>query len=112
AGTAAPWHIHPGAQEILFVIEGSVTVEIEGQAPTVLKAGQNRSDSCRDSSSCAQRRQRRGKSIGDPQPSRQGQTVRRPREEGDVASLATVAIRKRRGFVPVTAATVSNTKIG
>src|SRR5712691_5486896 len=40
AGTAAPWHMHPGAQEILFVIEGSVTVEIEGQAPTVLKAGQ------------------------------------------------------------------------
>ena len=40
AGAAAPWHMHPGAQEILFVIEGSVTVEIEGQAPTVLKAGQ------------------------------------------------------------------------
>jgi uncharacterized cupin superfamily protein len=33
-------HMHPGAQEILFVIEGSVTVEIEGQTPTVLKAGQ------------------------------------------------------------------------
>ncbi len=40
AGTAAPWHMHPGAQEILFVIEGNVTVEIEGQAPKVLKAGE------------------------------------------------------------------------
>src|SRR5260370_35124192 len=40
AGTAAPWHMHPGAQEILFVIEGSVTVEIEGQVPKVLKAGE------------------------------------------------------------------------
>jgi quercetin dioxygenase-like cupin family protein len=40
AGTAAPWHMHPGAQEILFVIEGNVTVEIEGRAATVLKPGQ------------------------------------------------------------------------
>jgi quercetin dioxygenase-like cupin family protein len=39
-GTAAPWHMHPGAQEILFVIEGSVTVEIEGQPLKVLKAGE------------------------------------------------------------------------
>ncbi len=39
-GMAAPWHMHPGAQEILFVIEGSVTVEIEGQGRTVLKSGE------------------------------------------------------------------------
>jgi quercetin dioxygenase-like cupin family protein len=39
-GAAAPWHMHPGAQEILFIIEGSVTVEIEGQGPTVLKSGE------------------------------------------------------------------------
>ncbi len=39
-GTAAPWHMHPGAQEILFVIEGSVTVEIEGQGLKVLKSGE------------------------------------------------------------------------
>ena len=25
-GVAAPWHMHPAAQEILFVIDGSVTV--------------------------------------------------------------------------------------
>jgi quercetin dioxygenase-like cupin family protein len=39
-GAAAPWHMHPAAQEILFVIEGSVTVEIEGQGSTVLKSGE------------------------------------------------------------------------
>src|SRR5262249_38956962 len=28
-GAAAPWHMHPGAQELLHVIEGNLTVEIE-----------------------------------------------------------------------------------
>ena len=40
AGAAAPWHMHPGAQELLFVIDGKVTVEIEGQATKVLNAGE------------------------------------------------------------------------
>jgi quercetin dioxygenase-like cupin family protein len=39
-GVTAPWHMHPGAQELLFVIEGSVTVEVEGQGITVLKSGE------------------------------------------------------------------------
>ena len=39
-GTTAPWHMHPGAQELLHVIEGSLTVEIEGKGSTLLKAGQ------------------------------------------------------------------------
>jgi quercetin dioxygenase-like cupin family protein len=39
-GTAAPWHMHPGAQELLHVFEGSVTVEIEGQGATLLKTGE------------------------------------------------------------------------
>ena len=39
-GTAAPWHMHPGAQELLHVIEGNVTVEIEGQGATLLKTGE------------------------------------------------------------------------
>jgi quercetin dioxygenase-like cupin family protein len=39
-GTAAPWHIHPGAQELLHVIEGSLIVEIEGKGSTLLKAGE------------------------------------------------------------------------
>ena len=38
--TAAPWHMHPGAQELLHVLEGSVTVEIEGQGATLLKTGE------------------------------------------------------------------------
>jgi quercetin dioxygenase-like cupin family protein len=39
-GTAAPWHIHPGAQELLHVIEGSLLVDIEGKGGTLLKAGE------------------------------------------------------------------------
>ena len=39
-GTAAPWHMHPGAQELLHVIEGSLVVEIEGAATTSLKTGE------------------------------------------------------------------------
>jgi quercetin dioxygenase-like cupin family protein len=39
-GTSAPWHIHPGAQELLHVIEGSLIVEIEGRGSTLLKAGE------------------------------------------------------------------------
>jgi quercetin dioxygenase-like cupin family protein len=40
AGAAAPWHMHPGAQEVLFVIEGSLAVEIEGRGTSMLKAGE------------------------------------------------------------------------
>jgi len=39
-GTAAPWHMHPGAQELLHVIEGSLVVEIEGGETTLLKTGE------------------------------------------------------------------------
>jgi quercetin dioxygenase-like cupin family protein len=39
-GIAAPWHMHPGAQELLHVIEGSLTVEIEGRGSTLLNAGE------------------------------------------------------------------------
>jgi quercetin dioxygenase-like cupin family protein len=39
-GAAAPWHMHPGAQELLHVIEGSVVVEIEGTGTTLLKTGE------------------------------------------------------------------------
>ena len=39
-GAAAPWHMHPGAQELLHVIEGDLTVEIEGKGSTLLKAGE------------------------------------------------------------------------
>jgi len=39
-GTAAPWHMHPGAQELLHVFEGNVMVEIEGTGATLLKTGE------------------------------------------------------------------------
>ena len=32
--------MHPGAQELLHVFEGNVTVEIEGQGATLLKTGE------------------------------------------------------------------------
>jgi quercetin dioxygenase-like cupin family protein len=38
-GQAAPWHMHPGAQEILYVTEGTLTVEVEGQGAKTTKAG-------------------------------------------------------------------------
>ena len=39
-GTAAPWHMHPGAQEILYTIEGNLVVEIEGQGMMTVKTGE------------------------------------------------------------------------
>jgi quercetin dioxygenase-like cupin family protein len=40
SGTAAPWHIHPGAQELLYVIEGNLIVEVEGKGSNLLKIGE------------------------------------------------------------------------
>jgi len=40
-GSAAPWHMHPGAQEILHVTEGNLVVEMEGAGPARLKAGES-----------------------------------------------------------------------
>ena len=39
-GSTAPWHVHPGAQELLHVIEGSLIVEVEGKGSNILKAGE------------------------------------------------------------------------
>ena len=38
-GAVLPWHIHPDAQEIAYVIEGDFTFQIEGEAPKEIKAG-------------------------------------------------------------------------
>jgi quercetin dioxygenase-like cupin family protein len=38
-GVAAPWHMHPGAQEILYTLEGDLIVEIEGQGTMTVTAG-------------------------------------------------------------------------
>lgn len=39
-GVQAPWHMHPGAQEIIFVLDGNLAVEVEGQGAKILKAGE------------------------------------------------------------------------
>jgi quercetin dioxygenase-like cupin family protein len=39
-GSAAPWHMHPSAQELLYVVDGALTVEIEGQGKMLLKEGE------------------------------------------------------------------------
>jgi quercetin dioxygenase-like cupin family protein len=39
-GSAAPWHMHPSAQELLHVIVGALTVEIEGQGKALIEAGE------------------------------------------------------------------------
>jgi quercetin dioxygenase-like cupin family protein len=36
----APWHMHPGAQELLYVTEGDLVLQVEGKGATLLKAGQ------------------------------------------------------------------------
>jgi len=38
-GISAPWHMHPGAQEIIFVIEGNLVVEVEDTAQKELATG-------------------------------------------------------------------------
>ncbi len=39
-GASVPWHIHPDAHEIAYVIEGTFTFEREGSPPQVMKAGE------------------------------------------------------------------------
>lgn len=36
----APWHMHPGAQELLYVIEGRLTVEVKGRPTSMLNNGE------------------------------------------------------------------------
>jgi quercetin dioxygenase-like cupin family protein len=39
-GSTAPWHMHPGVQELLYVLEGGLTIEVEGRGTKVLKTGE------------------------------------------------------------------------
>src|ERR1043166_9130476 len=39
AGASSTWALHPGAQELLFVLEGSLMLEVEGLAMKVMQAG-------------------------------------------------------------------------
>jgi len=38
-GALLPWHIHPDAHEIAYILEGTLTLEIDGQGARVFKAG-------------------------------------------------------------------------
>src|SRR5215470_13125951 len=37
--TSAPWHMHPGAQEIIFIVDGTLVVEVEGEGLTEVTSG-------------------------------------------------------------------------
>ena len=39
-GAVLPWHIHPNADEIAYVIEGSFTFQRAGEQPKMLHAGE------------------------------------------------------------------------
>ena len=40
AGTVLPWHIHPDAHEIVYILEGTLTFERAGEAPKDIGAGE------------------------------------------------------------------------
>ena len=39
-GAVLPWHIHADAQEVAYILEGALTLEIEGQGARTYKAGE------------------------------------------------------------------------
>ena len=41
AGAVLPWHIHPDAHEIAYVLQGDFALEIEGQGRKSLKPGES-----------------------------------------------------------------------
>jgi len=40
-GTVLPWHTHPGAHEVSYVLSGEITLEVEGEPVKHLKAGES-----------------------------------------------------------------------
>jgi quercetin dioxygenase-like cupin family protein len=43
-GASTPAHTHHGAQSLLYVLEGSIQMQVKGQAPVTLTAGQTWSE--------------------------------------------------------------------
>ena len=39
-GTVLPWHIHPDAHEIVYILEGSLTFQREGETPKEIATGE------------------------------------------------------------------------
>lgn len=40
AGTVLPWHIHPDAHEIAYILEGTLTFERAGETPEEIASGE------------------------------------------------------------------------
>ncbi len=40
-GAVLPWHIHPDAHEVSYILSGELTLEIEGEGTKHLKAGES-----------------------------------------------------------------------
>jgi quercetin dioxygenase-like cupin family protein len=40
-GAVLPWHIHPGAHEIVYVVEGDFTMEVAGKGQREYKRGES-----------------------------------------------------------------------
>lgn len=40
-GTVLPWHVHPDAHEVSYVLSGKLRLEIEGEEPKLLEAGKS-----------------------------------------------------------------------
>jgi len=38
--SVSPWHLHPGAQELLFVSDGRLTLEVDGRETRIINAGE------------------------------------------------------------------------
>ena len=94
-GAAAPWHLHTGAQEILYTLEGNLIVEVEGREPITVKAGQCSIIPADIPSSGAQRQHRRGReSPRRAQPQRQGKAPRRSGEENDLSAFVRPGLRR------------------
>jgi quercetin dioxygenase-like cupin family protein len=41
AGALLPWHIHPDAHEVVYVLEGDFTMEVAGEGQKQYKAGES-----------------------------------------------------------------------
>jgi quercetin dioxygenase-like cupin family protein len=41
AGAVLPWHIHPDAHEVSYILSGTLTLEIEGEGSKRLEAGES-----------------------------------------------------------------------
>ena len=39
-GSVSRWHVHPGAQELLFVSDGRLTLEVDGRETRIINAGE------------------------------------------------------------------------